>query len=96
MLNNNNFNVSPQCSFEFRDALRNLVDELKEQEGLYPQTLGEYLNKVGEILFLEGDDYDEADESKVIRLMTPISDYLVNEEFRYSMLNDSDDDVELE
>ena len=91
---NNNFNVSPQCSFEFRDALRNLVDELKEQEGLYPQTLGEYFNMVGEILFLEDDD--EADESKVIRLMAPISDYLINEEFRYSMLNDSNDDVELE
>ena len=93
MLNNNNFNVSPQCSFEFRDALRNLVDELKEQKGLYPQTLGEYFNKIGEILFLEEDD---ADESKVIRLIAPISEYLVNEEFRYSMSNDSDDDVELE
>ena len=93
MLNNNNFNVSPQCSFEFRDALRNLVDELKEQEGLYPQTLGEYFNMVGEILFLDDEDVDE---SKVIRLIAPISEYLVNEEFRYSMLNDSDDDVELE
>ena len=93
MLNNNNFNVSPQCSFEFRDALRNLVDELKGQEGLYPQTLGEYFNNIGEILFLEEEDVDE---SKIIRLMAPISDYLVNEEFRYSMLNDSDDDVELE
>lgn len=93
MLNSNNFNVSPQCSFEFRDALRNLVDELKEQEGLYPQTLGEYFNMVGEILFLDDEDVDE---SKVIRLIAPISEYLVNEEFRYSMLNDSDDDVELE
>ena len=93
MLNSNNFNISPQCSFEFRDALRNLVDELKEQKGLYSQTLGEYFNKVGEILFLEEDDVDE---NKVIRLIAPISEYLVNEEFRYSMLNDSDDDVELE
>ena len=93
MLNSSSFNVSPQCSFEFKDALRNLVDELKEQDGLYPQTLGEYFNKVGEILFLEEDD--NADESKIIRLIAPISEYLVNEEFRYSMLNDSDDDVEL-
>ena len=93
MLNSNNFNVSPQCSFEFKDALRNLVDELKEQKGLYPQTLGEYFNSIGEILFLEEDDVDE---NKVIRLIAPISEYLVNEEFRYSMLNNSDDDVELE
>ena len=93
MLNSNNFNVSPQCGFEFKDALRNLVDELKEHEGLYSQTLGEYFNSIGEILFLEEDDVDE---SKVIRLIAPISEYLVNEEFRYSMLNDSDDDVELE
>lgn len=94
MLNSNNFNISPQCSFEFRDALRNLVDELKEQKGLYSQTLGEYFNKLGEILFLDEDD--NSDESKVIRLIAPISEYLVNEEFRDSMLNDSDDDVELE
>lgn len=94
MLDNSNFNISPQCSFEFRDALRNLVNELKEQKSLYPQTLGEYFNKLGEILFLDEDD--NSDESKVIRLIAPISEYLVNEEFRYSMLNDSDDDVELE
>ena len=92
MLNSNSFNVSPQCSFEFKDALRNLVDELKEQEGLYSQTLGEYFNNIGEILFLEEDNVDE---KKVIRLIAPISEYLVNEEFRYSILNDSDD-VELE
>ena len=93
MLNSSSFNVSPQCSFEFKDALRNLVDELKEQEGLYSQTLGEYFNNIGEILFLEEDDVDE---SKVIRLIAVISEYLVNEEFRDFMLNDSDDDVELE
>ena len=85
--------MSPQCGFEFKDALRNLVDELKEHEGLYSQTLGEYFNNIGEILFLEEDNVDE---SKVIRLIAPISEYLVNEEFRYSMLNDSEDDVELE
>lgn len=93
MLVDEEFNISPKCSFELRDALRNFVNELKSQEGLYAQTLGEYLNGLGEILFLESEDNDD---TKVIRFMAPISDYQVNEEFRYSLADNFEDDVELE
>jgi hypothetical protein len=88
MLNNEEFSISPQCLFEFKDSLRNLVEELGENEGLFSQTLREYLNELGEILFLEDDD-----ETRIVRFMAPISDYLINEEFRYS-LHDEEEDLE--
>lgn len=89
MLNNEEFSISPKCLFEFKDSLRNLVEELSENEGLFSQTLREYLNELGEILFLE----DESDETRVVRFMAPISEYLINEEFRYS-LQDEEEDLE--
>lgn len=89
MLNSNELNISPKCSFEFRDALRNLVEELGENEGLFSQTLREYLNELGEILFLE----EGGDETRIVRFMAPISEYLINEEFRYSLPDEEEDDI---
>ena len=88
MLDNDDFNLSPQTLFEFKDSLRNLVNELNENDGLYSQLLGEYLNELGEILFIEEEDPDVL-EAKIIRFMAVVSEYRLNEEFLV-------DDLELE
>lgn len=84
MLNNEEFDINPKCLLSFKKALKSLVDQLDKKEELYPRTLREYLNGLGEILFLEEENLEIA-ETKMVRFMAVVSEYLLNEEFRDSL-----------
>jgi hypothetical protein len=90
MLSNHKFDISKKVQNAFRLALRDLVEELKEKQGLFPQTLTEYFDQLGDILFSE-----DIDETEIVSFMAPISEYLINkEELRYPDLFEEYDDVE--
>lgn len=80
MLKSNKFNISPELYNSFRDVLREVAVELKTKEGLYSQTLGEYLNQLGKVLFTG----DFVDEAEMVSFMAPITEYIINKEIMYS------------
>lgn len=94
LLDSEDFELSEQVKFEFRDALRNIVNELGKSETLYSQTLREYLKELGKILFK--DEYSGPDEAEaaLISFMAVITEYRSIQECRYSSLSDLVDDVE--
>lgn len=94
LLDSEEFDLSEQVKFEFRDALRNIVIELGRSETLYSQTLREYLKELGKILFK--DEYSSPDEAEaaLITFMAVITEYRSIQECRQSNLFDPIDDVE--
>ena len=94
LLDNEDFDLSEQVKFEFRDVLRALVKELKKGESLYSKTLGEYLNELGKILFKEEYNEPKDAEAALVAFMAVITEYRSIQEFRYSELSGIVDDVE--
>lgn len=83
MLENDKFGISEEVYLEFKSALKNLVQELKSQDrkNLYAQTVGEYLNELGNLLF-SGDSDPVNRESEIVALMAPLTEFLINREVR--------------
>jgi len=79
MLKNDKFGVSEEIYLQFKEALKNLVQELrlKSKQNLYAQTLGQYLYDLGNLLFSEDTDLISAEE-KIVSLMAPLTEYLIN------------------
>jgi len=81
MLENDKFGVSEEVYLGFKSALKNLVQELRGQKSLYAQTLGEYLNELGNLLF-SGDVDSTNREQEIVALMAPLTEFLINREVR--------------
>jgi hypothetical protein len=77
MLKNNKFGVSEEVYLQFKEALKNLVQELRCRQNLYAQTLGQYLYDLGNLLFSEDTDLISAEE-KIVSLMAPLTEYQIN------------------
>jgi len=77
MLKNDKFGVSEEVYLQFKEALKNLVQELRCKQNLYAQTLGQYLYDLGNLLFSEDTDLMSAEE-KIVSLMAPLTEYLIN------------------
>ena len=77
MLKNDKFGISEELYLQFKEALKNLVQELRSKQNLYAQTLGEYLYDLGNLLFSEDVDLISAEE-KIVSLMAPLTEYLIN------------------
>jgi len=77
MLKNNKFGVSEEVYLQFKEALKNLVQELRCRQNLYAQTLGQYLYDLGNLLFSEDTDLVSAEE-KIVSLMAPLTEYQIN------------------
>jgi len=76
MLKNNKFGLSEEIYQQFREVLRTVVEELKKQESLYAQALGEYLNQLGKILFTG----DTINEKQMVSFMALVTEFLINKE----------------
>lgn len=83
MLENDKFGVSEKVYLEFKFALKSLVQELKgqDQKNLYAQTVGEYFNEIGNLLF-SGDSDPVNREQEIVALMAPLTEFLINREVR--------------
>ena len=76
MLKNDKFGLSKETYQQFREVLRTVVEELKKQENLYAQALGEYLNQLGKILFTG----DTINEGQMVSFMALVTEFLINKE----------------
>jgi len=77
MLKNDKFGVSEEVYLQFKEALKNLVQEIQRQDNLYARALGQYLNDLGSLLFLGNIDLVSMEE-KIVSLMAPLTEYLIN------------------
>lgn len=78
MLKNYKFNISEEVYLQFKEALKNLVQELRSKQNVYAQTLGRYLYDLGNLLFSEDTEDLISMEEKIVSFMAPLSEYLIN------------------